>query len=67
MYFPADSSGAHKLINSSKTLPLVYIDFDTTNNIDVAFYPDSNKIGVWGMGINKVYKADESVDYYEGE
>ncbi len=67
LFFPANQTGAHKLTNTSETDTLVYIDFDTTNDIDVAFYPDSQKIGVWGKGINKVYKIDENVDYYKGE
>lgn len=67
MFFPANRSGAHKLTNASKTEKLVYIDFDTANDIDVAFYPDSGKMGVWGMDVNKVYKIDADVDYYRDE
>ena len=29
--------------------------------------PDSDKIGIWGMGINKIYPEDADVDYYHGE
>ena len=67
LYFPADAGGAHKLINSSQTEMLVYIDFDTKNDIDVAYYPDSQKIGIWGMDTNCVFDADNAVDYYGGE
>jgi uncharacterized cupin superfamily protein len=67
IFFPSNEHGAHKLTNNSLTEMLVYIDFDTCNDIDVAFYPDSKKIGIWGMGINQVYKTDESVDYYKDE
>lgn len=67
LYFPANEKGAHKLTNNSLNEALVYLDFDTCNSIDVAFYPDSGKIGVWGMNINKLYKAGENVDYYDGE
>lgn len=67
LFFPADESGAHKLTNLSDTEKLIYIDFDTINDLDVAIYPDSGKIGVWGKGINRVYKMEENVDYYEGE
>lgn len=45
----------------------VYIDFDTKNDIDIAFYPDSNKVGIWGKDVNKVYKSGEDVEYYDGE
>jgi len=70
LFFPANENGAHKLTNSSKTELLIYLDFDTSNeinDIEVAFYPDSGKIGVWGKGINKIYKQSDSVAYYEGE
>ncbi len=67
IFFPANSNGAHKLTNNSDTQMLVYIDFDTVNDIDIAHYPDSNKIGVWGKNINKLYKIDDDVEYYHGE
>lgn len=67
LFFPAGPDGAHRLTNSSETENLVYIDFDVVHDIDVAVYPDSGKLGVWGMGINKLYPCDADVDYYEGE
>lgn len=67
LFFPTGPEGAHKLINSSETENLVYIDFDVVHDIDIAVYPDSDKIGVWGMGINKIFPQSGDVDYYEGE
>lgn len=67
LFFPASSEGAHKLTNTSSTEKLVYIDFDVIHDIDVTVYPDSDKIGVWGKNVNKVYHLGESVDYYDGE
>ena len=67
IFFPAGEEGAHKLTNSSDTENLVYIDFDVTHDLDVAVYPDSGKIGVWGMGINQMYPKSANVDYYDGE
>ncbi len=67
LFFPANSNGAHKLTNISETEKLIYIDFDVTHDIDIAVYPDSEKIGIWGKGINKIYNSDDDVDYYEGE
>lgn len=67
LFFPANEKGAHKLTNSSASEPLTYIDFDVCNDIDVAFYPDSKKIGIWGKGINQVYKTGDNVNYYDGE
>jgi len=67
LYFPANENGAHKLTNISATEPLTYIDFDTQNDLEVAIYPDSGKIGVWGMDINRLYCQRDEKDYYEGE
>ena len=66
LFFPAGEYGAHKLTNTGAE-PLVYLDFDTSHEIDVAFYPNSGKIGVWGRGINQVYQTEDAVGYYEGE
>ena len=67
LFFPGNSEGAHKLTNTSETENLVYIDFDVIHDMDVTVYPDSNKIGVWGKGINKIYKLNADTDYYDGE
>ena len=67
IFFPAGENGAHKLTNTSRTENLIYIDFDSTHELDVAVYPDSDKIGIWGMGINKMFPKSAETDYYEGE
>lgn len=67
LFFPADETGAHKLTNTSDTEKLVYLDFDVLHDLDVAVYPDSGKLGVWGKNINRLYRIDDDVDYYEGE
>ena len=67
IFFPTGEQGAHKLTNCSETDNLVYIDFDVTHEVDITEYPDSGKIGIWGMGINELYPRSANVDYYEGE
>ena len=67
VFFPANASGAHKLTNDSETENLTYIDFDVSQDLDVAVYPDSDKIGVWGMDINRIFPQNADVDYYDGE
>ena len=67
LFFPADESSAHKLTNSSDREMLVYIDFDVVHDLDVAVYPDSGKIGIWGKEVNRVWRTDDDVDYYEDE
>lgn len=67
LFFPANEKGAHKLTNNSETEKLVYLDVDIVHDLDVAVYPDSGKIGVWGKEVNKIYRKDDDVDYYDGE
>ena len=67
LFFPAGETGAHKLTNPSETEPLVYLDFDVVHDLDVAVYPDSGKIGIWGMDTNRIYRMEDDVDYYDGE
>jgi len=67
LFFPAEENGAHKLTNTSELEMLIYLDFDTENKLDVAIYPDSGKIGIWGNNIDKVFRINQEVDYFEGE
>ena len=67
LFFPTGQAGAHKLTNSSETENLVYIDFDVVHDVDVTVYPDSDKIGIWGHGINQLFNRSSHVDYYSGE
>ena len=67
LFFPAGEQGAHKLTNSSDSLPLVYIDFDTLADPNVCVYPDSNKVGIYGKDLRKIYHLEDNVDYYDRE
>ena len=67
LFFPVGPAGAHKLTNCSETENLTYLDFDVVHDVDIAVYPDSDKIGIWSKGINKIYPCSGAVDYYEGE
>jgi uncharacterized cupin superfamily protein len=65
---PPSERGAHRIINSSTTETLVYIDFDTINSPELVFYPRSDKVGIIINGESSTfYKKDTAVDYYEGE
>ncbi|MBR7178238.1 MAG: cupin domain-containing protein [Oscillospiraceae bacterium] len=67
LFFPAGEEGVHKLTNTSETEMLVYLDFDVVHDLDVAVYPDSGKLGIWGKDVNKTYRIGDDVDYYEDE
>jgi uncharacterized cupin superfamily protein len=66
--FPPGQAGSHKIQNTSKTEPLRYLDFDTTNMADVTFYPDSKKVGLILNGrLTHIFMENSAVDYYTGE
>jgi len=68
MVFPAGKNGAHKITNSSETEDLVYLDVDTNNTPDIAYYPHSNKLGIRAAGgVHDNYRLDSKVDYYDNE
>ena len=62
------AKGAHKIINTSETEMLTYLDCDTANSPDVVFYPNSGKIGVLVQGENGMFfDRSSEVNYYKGE
>jgi uncharacterized cupin superfamily protein len=65
---PPNDKGAHKMINTSETDILTYLDCDTTNSPDVVFYPASGKIGTLIHGESSIFfEKSSAVDYYKGE
>ena len=67
LYFPNNEEGAHKITNTSETEPLVYLDFDLLHDLEVVFYPDSDKTGIFGMGQRMVFPVSRQVGYFDGE
>jgi len=65
---PAGKNGAHKITNTSETKNLVYLDVDTNNTPDIAYYPHSNKLGVRAAGgMRSNFSQDSAVEYYDNE
>lgn len=62
---------AHQIINTGSTA-LRYLSLSTMSSTEVCEYPDSNKVGVFAStgansGLRKMFRAESSVDYYDGE
>ena len=60
---------AHQLINDSNA-PLAYISVSTMMPAEVCEYPDSNKIGAFGVGeprMRHMTMTGSHVDYWQGE
>ncbi|WP_425491826.1 cupin domain-containing protein [Halohasta salina] len=73
--FPADESGAHRVINDSEGA-LRYLVVSTMIEPDVTVYPDSEKFGVYvgsppgGREVRSLegyYRQDDAVDYWVDE
>ena len=66
--FPVGPEGAHKLVNRTEETVRILL-LSTMVSPDWAVYPDSDKIGVFGLpgGEGKLFRASSSVDYYDGE
>jgi uncharacterized cupin superfamily protein len=67
LYFPNNDQGAHKITNTSETETLVYADFDIRYDPEIAFYPDSEKVGIFGKGYRMIFPTNEQVGYFDGE
>lgn len=66
--FPPGQEGAHRILNTSESDMLVYLDCDTISTADVAFYPHSGKIGFIVDGQpSTFFESANNVDYYKGE
>ena len=63
---PAGKGGAHKITDTSETESLVYLDVDTNNTPDIAYYPHSNKFGIRAAGgVRDNYDFDSKIGYYD--
>jgi uncharacterized cupin superfamily protein len=68
---PGKRETSHQLVNTG-SIELKYLALSTKERADICEYPDSNKIAVtvgeYGKSdLRMVVKADQGVDYYEGE
>jgi uncharacterized cupin superfamily protein len=66
--FPPGPSGAHKVTNTSED-PVRILMLSTMPEVDISYYPDSEKFGVWPSGGVEGFlvRRESEVDYYDGE
>ena len=62
--FPEGEEGAHKVTNNGEDVVRIAM-ISNTDEPSVAFYPDSDKVGVWPVG--KLFRLADEVDYFDGE
>jgi uncharacterized cupin superfamily protein len=64
IHFEVGPGSAHQMFNHTDE-PCVYLDIRTFDRVDVAEYPDSNKMTAMPPG--KFFKQDSAVSYLTGE
>lgn len=62
---------AHQIVNTGTT-EMRYLSLSTVAEIETCEYPDSNKISIvagkrGAREVRKMFRADNTVDYYDGE
>lgn len=67
LFFPNNEKGAHKISNISQTETLVYADFDVRFEPEIAFYPDSDKVGIFGKDTRLIFPISKQATYFDGE
>lgn len=71
MFIPVGPEYPHQIINTSDA-PLKYLSISTRESPDLCEYPDSGKYAAFatsesGKRIHVVQRAEQSVDYWDGE
>ena len=66
--FPPGPEGAHRLDNRTGDAVRILL-LSTMISPDMAVYPDSDKVGVFGLpeAGSKLFRTSSAVDYYDGE
>jgi uncharacterized cupin superfamily protein len=64
--FPAGPAGAHHVRNVTGE-PVRVAILSTKNDVGIAEYPDSDKVGVWANGTHYMLRRSGHLDYWDGE
>ena len=66
--FKRGPDGAHTVRNDTdEPARLLILSSDRDGVAEVAVYPDSGKIGIFGKDVRKFLREDADIDYFEGE
>jgi len=64
--FPRGEAGAHRIFNDGPEPSRILIVSERAT-LGAAVYPDSDKIGIFGLGLRELYRRGDARDYYDGE
>ena len=66
--FKRGPEGAHSIGNETdEPVRLLILSSDQEARGEIAFYPDSGKIGLWGEGLGRILDGNAELDYFHGE
>lgn len=66
--FKRGPEGAHTVRNDTdEPVRLLMLSSLRDGVAEIAFYPDSGKVGLFGKDLRKLLRQDAEVDYFEGE
>jgi len=66
--FKRGPAGAHLVRNDTEEpVRLLMLSSGRDSEVEVCFYPDSGKVGIFGEGERKLLREDAEVDYFDGE
>jgi uncharacterized cupin superfamily protein len=66
--FKRGPEGAHTVRNDTdEPARLLLLSSDRDGHAEIAFYPDSGKVGIFGEDLRKILRADAEIDYFDGE
>jgi uncharacterized cupin superfamily protein len=63
--FPAGPHGAHLVRAGTETARIGIIS--TKNEVGLAEYPDSDKVGIWANGTHYMLRRSDHLDYWDRE
>jgi uncharacterized cupin superfamily protein len=64
--FPEGPDGAHHIRNDAEGIARVAL-LSTKNDVSIAEYPDSDKVGVWAGETRYMLRRSEHLEYWDGE
>jgi uncharacterized cupin superfamily protein len=66
--FKRGPQGAHTVRNDTdEPARLLMLSSDRDGPAEIAFYPDSGKVGLFGDDLRMFLRTDAEIDYFEGE
>jgi len=64
--FKRGPEGAH-LVRNDTDEPVRILMLSAESKAEIAFYPDSGKVGIFGPDMRKLLDVNAELDYYDGE